>query len=511
MISIPASTNNLQDISDNLRLTPADARQDDQPLSPDEEAFMAYRETWRQELEENWTGGYAQMPNEIRQDRSLSHKAKEVYEQLLSYMWFKTDRCWPSQTTLAEATGYSRRSIVRALNELYERGYIEKWRRGLGLTNYYFINPLSFVRSFRPLPGPRTVTHLPFNAILPSDAPELRQDIGTAQPRPAQPVSLPAQNPEVPNSHTGNAKNAQQETPNWHTKHTKAKSPDSIKEEENSNGVAIELGGQDGTAVAAIRNQTEPKPETERTEESLPQHTNLTQPTENRKEEEAMSPADLQNEQGMAERYRKTPRLTIEGFVRQYVPLLNDHQAMQEEKFMQSNITRAINLFEKRGVWTQEEIAEVMGKAFNDARKFPGEIEAVNEDDKSENRMRFFYYRLGKRVEKLVPGTSPTVQGRPAPKSNASRSSNVAVTPRSGMSQAQAEALAVEISLGARALGVTTEVRTKEGVSIVVLTWRGISMEMLTADQWKATQPLLARREEKKRQEEQGASHATHG
>ena len=61
-----------------------------------------------------------------------------------------------SQATIAQATGYSRRSVIRALQELYERGYIERWRRGLGDTNVYYINPLSFARSFRPISGPRT-------------------------------------------------------------------------------------------------------------------------------------------------------------------------------------------------------------------------------------------------------------------------------------------------------------------------------------------------------------------
>ncbi len=90
------------------------------------------------------------MPDEIAADPTLSPRAKHVYRALLSFMWRKSDRCWPSQETLAEATGYSRSTVIRAINDLYERGYIEKWRRGLNQTNYYFINPLNFVKSFKP-------------------------------------------------------------------------------------------------------------------------------------------------------------------------------------------------------------------------------------------------------------------------------------------------------------------------------------------------------------------------
>jgi len=223
----------------------------DEKLSPDEEAFYAYMEVLRRELDQNWNGGYAQMPNEIRADRTLSHKAKEVYEQLLSYMWFKSDRCWPSQNTLASDTGYSRRSVIRALNELYERGYIEKWRRGLGLTNYYFINPLSFARSFRPLPGPRTGKSLPHNNILSVNAPELRLDLSKATPRPMEPIY-----PEVPNSHNESDKAAQPEMPNWHTKHTKA-NPDPVETQERYTRSAdgAKLGVKGGVAPTTIRSE----------------------------------------------------------------------------------------------------------------------------------------------------------------------------------------------------------------------------------------------------------------
>src|SRR5512135_1911614 len=139
----------------------------------------AYRDMLQKALAKNWTGGFCRMPDAVRNDPTLSPKAKIVYEQLLAHMWFSTDRCYPSQQTLADETGYSRRTVIRACKELYERGYIEKWRRGQGHSNYYFINPLSFPRSFR-----RTSREQPATMILDVHAPERQENCTSSPPRP---------------------------------------------------------------------------------------------------------------------------------------------------------------------------------------------------------------------------------------------------------------------------------------------------------------------------------------
>jgi hypothetical protein len=154
------------------------------------------------------------MPDVVRNDRNLSPKAKIVYEQLLAHMWFSTDRCYPSQETLAQETGYSRRTVIRACKELYERGYIEKWRRGQGHTNYYFINPLTFPRSFR-----RTSREPAETMILDVRAPERREDCSCRPPRPldeafnqCQDVTSRSDNvshPEVTNCHPNQTKGKQ--------------------------------------------------------------------------------------------------------------------------------------------------------------------------------------------------------------------------------------------------------------------------------------------------------------
>ncbi len=213
-------------------------------------AFLTSVDAWQRELESNWSGGYAQMPNAVRNDPSLSAKAKLVYEQLLSHMWFKTDRCWPSQATLAEATGYSRRTVIRAVQELYERGYIESWRRGLGSTNYYFINPLSFARSFRPIPGPRTAMHLPHSNVLPIRDPAFLGNLSGATARPVEPVY-----PEVTDCHTESDRLSQQQVTDCHTNYTKTK-VNVIQENEISisSGTAASLEMRKGVADKTIGN-----------------------------------------------------------------------------------------------------------------------------------------------------------------------------------------------------------------------------------------------------------------
>jgi hypothetical protein len=132
----------------------------------------------REELKKNWANGFCRMPDIVRNDRNLSPKAKIIYEQLLAHMWFSTDRCYPSQQTLADETGYSRRTVIRACKELYERGYIEKWRRGQGHSNYYFINPLTFPRSFR-----RTTREQPETMLVDVHAPERQEHCSCSTPR----------------------------------------------------------------------------------------------------------------------------------------------------------------------------------------------------------------------------------------------------------------------------------------------------------------------------------------
>jgi biotin operon repressor len=217
---------------------------EDELFDCDEET--TYREMLREELAKNWANGFCRMPDAVRNDRTLSPKAKIAYEQLLAHMWFSTDRCYPSQQTLADETGYSRRTVIRACKELYERGYIEKWRRGQGKANYYFINPLAFPRSFR-----RTSHEQPETTILNVRAPE-RQEHCTSSP----PCSLDEAFSECQDVASTSDDVSHPEVTNWHGNQTKG---DQIhrKERASNDSTAPQKGTGFPVVPRATRNEKE--------------------------------------------------------------------------------------------------------------------------------------------------------------------------------------------------------------------------------------------------------------
>lgn len=82
--------------------------------------------------------GFTQIPNAILRRSDLSPGAKLSYVMLLSYAWHK-DSCFPGQDTLAEDMAVSTRSVITYLKELQQVGLLIVKRRGLGLTNLYFL------------------------------------------------------------------------------------------------------------------------------------------------------------------------------------------------------------------------------------------------------------------------------------------------------------------------------------------------------------------------------------
>jgi hypothetical protein len=172
-------------------------------------------EQWQAMAQNLQVSGFTQMPNAVRRDPTLSTSAKLVYEHLLGYMWNK-EWCWPGQQRIAAELGISRRTVIRACNELYERGYIEVWRRGLGRTNVYFVNPLSFVAA-----TPGALTHI--NLQRPADRP-LATD---SELSPLYNTAYYANDPLTPsvcqNVTSGNDNLAQPEAPECHSMQTKEK------------------------------------------------------------------------------------------------------------------------------------------------------------------------------------------------------------------------------------------------------------------------------------------------
>ena len=61
------------------------------------------------------------------------------------YNWKENKACWPSNKTLAKATGLSVRSIIRAKNELVKANYLISNRRHNGSSVYKTLTPCQIV------------------------------------------------------------------------------------------------------------------------------------------------------------------------------------------------------------------------------------------------------------------------------------------------------------------------------------------------------------------------------
>ena len=215
-----------------------------------EEEMRRRLDAWRC-LAANLTGGFTQMPDAVRTDRRLGTSAKVVYEHLLGYMWQK-EWCWPGQKRMAAELGISRRTIIRACQELYERGYIDKWRRGQGLTNFYFVNPLSFVATTTGRSLTTMSLRLPGDRVLVPGAALADLYSTTFYANDAALFSVPPKECQSGTSRSDTM--AQLNVPKSHSKYTKA-NLDSSKQERNtdSSGVAAGFEKEEG-GVKAIRN-----------------------------------------------------------------------------------------------------------------------------------------------------------------------------------------------------------------------------------------------------------------
>lgn len=78
--------------------------------------------------------------NKVLYDTNVSVKARLLMLFLLEVSNEEGEDCLDiSISFLCKALGYSNKTIIKAINELEENGYIEKTRRGLGKNNLYKI------------------------------------------------------------------------------------------------------------------------------------------------------------------------------------------------------------------------------------------------------------------------------------------------------------------------------------------------------------------------------------
>jgi len=73
-------------------------------------------------------GGYFTIPNSLIDDPTLPLHAKAVYMALARYAHFQNQTCFPSYALLAKMLGISKRTVIRSIHRLEEKGYIEVTR-----------------------------------------------------------------------------------------------------------------------------------------------------------------------------------------------------------------------------------------------------------------------------------------------------------------------------------------------------------------------------------------------
>jgi len=93
-------------------------------------------------LDPNLKQGFAQIPRPVLKAKRLSRNAKCLYALLLDYAW-QQGSCFPGQQKLAEDLDVTDRTVRTDLTELRDYGLIDWKRRGLTLSNIYYILPLA--------------------------------------------------------------------------------------------------------------------------------------------------------------------------------------------------------------------------------------------------------------------------------------------------------------------------------------------------------------------------------
>ena len=86
---------------------------------------------------------FVKLPAKLLFSPDYSNEAKIVYAAL-KWHCFGKDSCYPGIETIQKETTMSIFKCKRAFKELYNKGAIQKKRRGLGQTNIYYLNDRIF-------------------------------------------------------------------------------------------------------------------------------------------------------------------------------------------------------------------------------------------------------------------------------------------------------------------------------------------------------------------------------
>jgi predicted transcriptional regulator len=88
---------------------------------------------------DSFNRGYVQTPSMVENCLGLSNDAKTVYSNILNHIYEKGHYAFPSTYKLAISSSCSVNSVVAYINELVEKGLIDKESRGRGRSNHYHV------------------------------------------------------------------------------------------------------------------------------------------------------------------------------------------------------------------------------------------------------------------------------------------------------------------------------------------------------------------------------------
>ena len=84
-----------------------------------------------------WKIGFAMVPTQILMDDRLSRSCLIVFWVLTVHIFRGKKFCYPSTATIAKESHSSRPTVIKAIKELEQYGYLEVERKSGGVSKYF--------------------------------------------------------------------------------------------------------------------------------------------------------------------------------------------------------------------------------------------------------------------------------------------------------------------------------------------------------------------------------------
>ena len=84
-----------------------------------------------------WKMGFAMIPTQVLMDERLSRSCLIVFWVLTVHMFRGKKFCFPSIPTIGKEAHSSRPTVIKAIKELEQYGYLDVERTSAGVSKYY--------------------------------------------------------------------------------------------------------------------------------------------------------------------------------------------------------------------------------------------------------------------------------------------------------------------------------------------------------------------------------------